>query len=226
MKKAINWHIVWVGLYAVAMAYLEAAVVVYLRRIYGIGASILVAPVFDPLISAVEGGRELATLVMLLTVGLLSGRDFRGRLGYFLFAFGVWDIFYYVWLRLLIGWPTSPLDVDLLFLLPLPWWGPVLAPCLIAGLMSLVGLGLVAPGGHGAEAKAGAIPWAALALGALAMLGAFMQDALLALLSMGGPRGVARPGPFDWPLFLAGFSLAIAGLAGAGWFRRSGLKTE
>src|SRR5207245_5465710 len=83
--------------------------------------------------------REAATLIMLLMVGILAGRTWRSRLGYFAVAFGVWDIFYYIFLKLLCGWPHSILDWDILFLLPLPWWGPVLAPISIAVLMILWG---------------------------------------------------------------------------------------
>ena len=36
---------------------------------------------------------------MLVTVGMLAGRTWPQRLGYAAVAFGVWDIFYYVFLR-------------------------------------------------------------------------------------------------------------------------------
>src|ERR1043166_3119153 len=83
----------------------------------------------------VELWREAATLVMLAAVGLLAGRTWRRRAGYAALAFGVWDIFYYVFLRVISGWPRTLFDWDVLFLLPLPWWGPVLAPVSIAVLM-------------------------------------------------------------------------------------------
>ena len=72
---------------------------------------------------------------MLAAVGMLAGRTRHARVGYTAIAFGVWDIVYYVFLRLIGGWPRSLLDWDVLFLLPLPWWGPVLAPVFIAMLM-------------------------------------------------------------------------------------------
>src|SRR3990172_5513987 len=109
----------WVGLFAIAMAYLESGVVVYLRRLYGINDLILSVPPFDPQIGAIELGRELATLVMLLAMGWVAGKKFQSRLGFAVFAFGVWDIFYYIWLRVFIGWPQTAFDPDLLFLLPL-----------------------------------------------------------------------------------------------------------
>jgi len=129
----------WVGLFAISMAYLESAVVVYLRRLYSINDLILSVPPFDPQIGAIELGRELATLVMLLAVGWAAGKRCQSRIGFAVFAFGVWDIFYYIWLWVFIGWPQTLLDPDLLFLLPLPWWGPVLAPVLVAALMSIGG---------------------------------------------------------------------------------------
>ncbi len=129
-----------VTLFGVAMAYIEAAIVVYLRRLYypeGF-AFPLQAPV--PEILAVEAVRELATLVMVVTVAGLAGRRFWERFGYFLTLFGVWDTFYYVWLKVAIGWPSWILDWDVLFLIPLPWIGPVVAPVLIASMMVVFGI--------------------------------------------------------------------------------------
>src|SRR5262249_5582703 len=95
-------------------------------------------PINDAL-GYVELWREASTLVMIATVGMLAGRTWQRRIGYAAIAFGVWDIFYYVFLRLISGWPKTLLDWDILFLLPLPWWGPVLAPVSIALLMILWG---------------------------------------------------------------------------------------
>jgi hypothetical protein len=89
--------------------------------------------------ASVELPREAATMVMLFAVGWLAGRSWRARIGYSAVAFGVWDIFYYVFLKIICGWPHSLLDWDVLFLLPLPWWGPVLAPGLISLLLILWG---------------------------------------------------------------------------------------
>jgi hypothetical protein len=128
------WSVVVV--YAIAMAWVEAAVVYYLRtmvdRIEPHQSNPL--PIAGNLGNA-ELIREAATLVMLLAVGTLAGRSWRARLGYTAIAFGFWDLFYYVFLKLLCGWPHGVLDWDVLFLLPLPWWGPVLAPALISLLM-------------------------------------------------------------------------------------------
>src|SRR6266516_7032577 len=129
-----------VALYAVAMAWVEAAVVYYLRSLID-----RIEP-YQPYPLPVARGfgeaeliREIATLIMLFTVGWLAGATWRARLGYSVVAFGVWDIFYYVFLRVLTGRPKSLLDWDILFLIPLPWWGPVWAPTSIALLMILWG---------------------------------------------------------------------------------------
>src|SRR5512140_1201531 len=139
MKDKRRWGVVVV--YAMAMAWVESAVVFYLRtmvdRIDPYQPNPL--PVIGRLGPA-ELVREAATLVMLLTVGILAGRSWRSRLGYAAVAFGVWDICYYVFLRKMCGWPHSLFDWDILFLLPLPWWGPVLAPVLIAVLMTTFGI--------------------------------------------------------------------------------------
>src|SRR5947208_1506198 len=129
-----------VVIYAMAMAWVESAVVFYLRTMVDRIEPYQPNPL--PIIGKfgiAEVVREAATLVMLLTVGMLAGRTWRSRLGYAALAFGVWDIFYYVFLKVMCGWPRSLLDWDILFLLPLPWWGPVLAPVSIALLMIVWG---------------------------------------------------------------------------------------
>lgn len=142
MKSDLDNWLRWcvVVSYATAMAWVEAAVVFYLRTMFDRIEPHQPNPL--PMIGNLgkaELVREVATLIMLLTVGILAGRCWRSRLGYTAIAFGVWDILYYGFLKVLCGWPHSLLDWDILFLLPLPWWGPVLAPMLISVLMILWG---------------------------------------------------------------------------------------
>src|SRR5580765_4259417 len=164
--------------YAIAMAWVESAVVYYLRTMFNRIIPYQEHPL--PLIGGLgpaELVREAATLVMLLTVGILAGRGWRSRLGYAAIAFGVWDIFYYIFLKVLCGWPHSLWDWDILFLLPLPWWGPVLAPVSIALLMVLSGT-LVSTwptgGSHSSEWKS----WCLNFIGVGLALYLFMADSM------------------------------------------------
>ncbi|TET24636.1 MAG: hypothetical protein E3J78_00850, partial [Candidatus Cloacimonadota bacterium] len=123
--------------FATAMGYSESAVVVYLRELYYQDGfhiiselSLKAVPVR---ILITEAGREVATIIMLISLSMLLARkDWLKRFAYFLFAFSIWDITYYVWLFVLIRWPESLLKSDVLFLIPRPWVGPVIAPILIS----------------------------------------------------------------------------------------------
>jgi len=133
----------WVVAFGIGFAYVEAAVVVYLREIFypqgfTFPLSDLLSEYRGIRLYATEVGRELATLVILITSSVLIGSNFRTRLACFLTLFAVWDIFYYVWLKVLLNWPATFMDWDILFLIPLPWAGPVLAPVLISLLMLLI----------------------------------------------------------------------------------------
>jgi hypothetical protein len=204
--------------YAIAMAWVESAVVVYLRVLVG-----RIDPYqVDPLpisvgLGWIEMGREVATLVMLWAVGWLAGRTWRSRAGYSLIAFGAWDIFYYIFLVPMSGWPHTILDWDVLFLLPLPWWGPVLAPMLIA-LLLIVG-GVLAALGDGTREPAWPHWWAwALNVSGVGLaLYTFMATAIQVLPRGEGAVRQALPASFDWPLFGLALALLAVPLVDMGW---------
>jgi hypothetical protein len=128
--------------FGIAFAYIESAVVVYLRAIFYQDGFNFPLTAFEEIAGfgpylLTEIGREAATLVLMFTASYMLGRNLRRRFAYFLTIFAVWDIFYYVWLKVLIDWPASILDWDVLFLMPAVWAGPVLAP-IITSLTMLV----------------------------------------------------------------------------------------
>ena len=204
----LSGKITWVGIYAIAMAFLETAVVVYLRRIYGITDLMLSVPPFDPQIAAVELGRELATLVMLLAIGWVAGERIQSKLSFALIAFGIWDIFYYIWLALVISWPRSIFDTDLLFLIPLPWWGPVIAPVLISLLMIIGGILIVRREDQGIIVRLRISDGIFLGLGILIMLYVFMQDAISILPATSEELSSLKPSSFNWFVFMIGYVLS------------------
>ncbi|MGQ9487674.1 MAG: hypothetical protein ACUVTY_07345 [Armatimonadota bacterium] len=149
-------EVLLVTLFATAMGYLESAVVVYLRTLYypdGFPIPVKIGtipirftriPEFEARmpqsILRTEIWREVATIVMLVCLALLVGETPLQMLGVFLLAFGVWDIFYYVFLKVLIGWPESLKTLDVLFLIPVPWIGPVWLPIGVSALMIIAGV--------------------------------------------------------------------------------------
>ena len=197
MKRAL-----WVVLYAVAMAAVESAVVVYLRALHtgATPASVLAYQLPDRLV-AIEVGREVATLVMLIAVAALAGRSAWERFLYLALAFGVWDLFYYIWLWVFIGWPPSLFTWDILFLIPVPWLGPVLAPvivsiCLVAGSLWLLSRPAV---------RLSRRAWALMIGGAILVLLSFTVDYRYALAR-------TDPARFRWELFWAGIVLGVSGV--------------
>ncbi len=201
----------WVGLFAIAMAYVESTVVVYIRRIYGISDLLLDIPPFDPAIVPIEVGRELATLVMFMAMGWAIGRTLQTRISFAFFTFGIWDIFYYIWLRVFIGWPNSLFSPDILFLIPLPWWGPVIAPVLIACLMVVGGVLAVISEDKGRKIKFFISDWTTLIAGVLILLYSFMEDAIAIMPANVETLAQLRPTSFNWPIYILG--LVITGYA-------------
>jgi hypothetical protein len=204
-----------ITMYALAMAWVESAVVYYLRSMIDRIVPYQAIPL--PKISgfaAAELVREAATMVMLATVGWLAGATWRSRFAYCLIAFGIWDIAYYIWLVPLTGWPTSITDWDILFLIPFPWWGPVWAPVSIALLMVVFG-SLVSR--HDSDTRPvwpGQRSLFAASAGILLALYVFMADSLRVVFTI-GISGLydLLPVWFNWPLFL----IALALMAVPAW---------
>lgn len=193
----------WVSVYAIAMALLEAVVVAYLRALLQITDEHVALGSYIPM----EVGREVATILMLVAVGWLAGRRGADRLAYGLFTFGLWDIWYYVWLKVLINWPDSLFDWDILFLIPVRWWGPVLSPVLIAGLICLTAVLAIVQMERGQRLNFTPTRLGVITLGGGLALYVFMADSLQALLQSRPDWDTLRPEPFQWPLFLAALAL-------------------
>jgi hypothetical protein len=139
MNSNLKTNLVFAA-FCIAMAALESAVVVYLRALYYPNGFTVAMQLIDNQIILVEIIREAATIVMLLTVAYLIGKNQKERFAYFLLGFAIWDIFYYVWLKIFIDWPSSFLEWDILFLIPVTWLGPVLAPIICSITMIAIAM--------------------------------------------------------------------------------------
>jgi len=197
-----------VVVFGIAFGYIEAAVVVYLRTIFhpdGFGFPLTnfgISPLWKPLLFT-EIGREAATIVLILTAAVLFGRNLQERFAYFLTIFAVWDIFYYVWLKILLGWPESIMDWDILFLIPLTWASPVLAPLLISVTLLIFAIAILYRGYNAKPIKATPTDWLVFCLSGLIVVGSFCIAG----------RHITKPdfqSHFYWPLFVAGHIIAIA----------------
>jgi hypothetical protein len=190
--------------FAIAMGYLEGAVVAYLRTAIDAGPA---TPDFDAAafrrFEAIEVAREAATLVMIGAVGWLAGRTRLERLAWAAVVFGAWDIVYYVALRLAVGWPASLTDWDVLFLFPDKWVGPVWAPVVVS--LALVGFGLAAARRLrlGRSILLGRLAAGAALAGGYLVTASFLVDSARVVAGDQGPWT-------GWPLFLAGMGLAVA----------------
>jgi len=207
---------IWVVFFAIAFAWVESAVVVYLREIYFDG--VFKFPLFvvwkegkhiiDPLIR-IEFGREIATIVMFVAVGWVTGKSKLQRFCFFMIAFGIWDIFYYIWLYIMVGWPESLMSWDLLFYMPLPWVGPVITPLLIA--VTMVGAGSLIIYYY---KKGYVISWRwydmAIELGCgVLIIVAFCWDWKNILQVPGDIMRSGVPNPFAWWLYLPAYLFSI-----------------
>jgi hypothetical protein len=215
-------------LFGAAFGYVEASVVAYLRAIYSPYHThyypIAAADDLFPLLTLdqlhemgpehetrlrIELGRELATILMLAGAAVMAGRNMREWVAIFVACFGVWDITFYLGLKVLIHWPASLLTWDLLFLLPVPWVGPVIAPVVVAASMIAMGLVVLWREYQGKPVRIGRGRWVVIVLGWVLVFVAFTADVVNT--TKGG-----YPKTFQWLLFFVGeltwFSAFLAAL--------------
>lgn len=225
-KQPLLSKMIWLILFSIAFGLLESVVVVYLRELYypeGFNFPLANIP---PNVYLTEIGREVATLLMLASMGILAGRTAYEKFAFFLISFGVWDIFYYVFLKMILGWPASFLTWDILFLIPIAWLGPVLAPMLCALSMISLGIGILYLSSK--DIRFSKLEWSLLSAGSILILYSFMWDYGKLMWEGGYFRdflnllenevfiaelGAYVPSRFNWGVFGVGYA-CIVGASG------------
>ena len=223
-KATIKNRIIFLIIFGIAMGFLEAAVVVYLRQLYypeGF-AFPLKLMAWEGLF--IEYLREISTIVMLFSIGIVAGTNFYERFAYFLFCFGIWDIFYYICLKILLNWPPSLLTWDILFLIPVVWVGPVLAPLICAITMIMIAGCILFFQQRGYHVRINSLDWVLLFLGAFIIFSTFIWDytkiiiqgGFISSLSALGANPVFEkevsqyiPTFYQWPIFIMGEILIL-----------------
>ncbi len=217
-----NRTLIWVTVFAITMGIFEGAVVVYLRELYyPNGFEFPLTPISNPL-AITELIREFASIIMLISIGALAGNTFSQRFAWFIYSFAIWDIIYYVFLYLILGWPESLLIWDVLFLLPIMWTGPVITPILLSILMILLALIIT-----NFEVKLKRKNWLFLISGSVIVFISFIWDFSKFLIKNISNNELKItsfddklfdlsveyiPGSFPWPLFILGFMVISAGI--------------
>ena len=228
MKSAISKKIFWLGLFGIAMGFLEATVVIHLREFYYPRGFVFPLVAFPARVLTVEWLREISTIVMLVSIAWVSGENFHKRLAIFLFEFAVWDIFYYVFLKVFLGWPMSLLTWDILFLIPVAWTGPVLAPIICSVTMIFMAWLITRAQNRSRYAGISVVEWIFILSGAFAIFISFVYDFSKIIITGGFLQGILTlaadaefqkevslfvPDKYNWWLFLAGELLILCGLA-------------
>ncbi|MGD2034015.1 MAG: hypothetical protein PVF73_03090 [Bacteroidales bacterium] len=218
--------ILWILLFGITMGFFESAVVIYLREIYFPGGfDFPLRPMSDRIYST-ELFRELASLLMIVSVAYIAGSNALNRFGYFLFIFAVWDIFYYVFLRLFILWPESFLTWDVLFLIPVAWIGPVICPLILSVTMLVLAF-LILDRDHHKKLKVPGYAWGLLTSGSVVVVLSFIWNysvymvnsvGFKDLMQLSDPDHISEaafsyvPERLSWFLFVVGELIILSGI--------------
>jgi hypothetical protein len=225
-QRSLSFLLLIVTIFSIAMGLLESAVVIYLRKIlYPEGFGFPLSPVTPDLILT-ELLREGSTIIMLLGIGFLAGRNALERFAWFLFSFGIWDVFYYVFLWLLIGWPDSLMTYDVLFLLPSTWIGPVITPVIVSLTMIALALLILLFNRQKEGIKMPGISWLLMISGSLILILGFIWDYSAFIMESLSIRDIWTlpreqvlalatqyvPRTFNWFLYILGELVILSGI--------------
>ena len=195
-------HLFYLMIWGVVFGYMEAAVVVYLREIYYPEGFAFPLVIIQGRIMLTEVLREAATLLIMWTTVCLAYKRLQSRVAAFVILFGVWDIFYYIFLKLLLDWPESLGTWDILFLIPAPWVGPVWAPVLVSITFIYAGTAILMHNHQNHFLHFGRGFILLELLSALFIIVSFIIP---------GSSGLEQnlPSHFPWSLFLTGFLMGM-----------------
>ena len=177
LKHTLSWLYVW----GIAFGYIEAVIVIYLRKIYypdGFRFPIVLA---DIDIAAVEMLRELMTLILILAVAELTFRTFLKKFAACMIIFGIWDI---------------------LFLIPLPWVGPVLAPVLVSLALIYAGIVILVDMNRGYKFQFDKRFWIMEIIAGIIIIISFMISGTVVI-------NQTIPASFPWIIFLVGLFFGL-----------------
>lgn len=224
-RQPSHWkrHVLALVLFGAAFGYLEAAVVSYLRylqepirqRFYPARPAGDLFPLLTPEQAAAGGpqqrkvffteiGREAATILMLSAVALTISTNMGHWAAALAVAFGAWDITFYLFLKVLLNWPASLFTWDILFIIPMPWVAPVIAPVLVSAAMILAGTWHLRCETTAKPPRLGTRNWVCLVTGAVVIIISFTLDSP-------NVRAGGMPRPFAWPVFAIGMAIGLIG---------------
>jgi len=227
MKRAVISTVSLLTFFSIAMSFLETAVVVYLRELYYPDGFVFPLVAMARELAVVEFWREVATLVMLLGISMITGKTTAQKFAYFIYCFAIWDIFYYIFLKVLLGWPQSLFTWDILFLIPVPWVGPVITPVIVAISMIVLALGILYYNHKGKRAMPTFKEWLFLIAGSLVILLSWTLDYYQYVLTTNPDAGIWTlsgkgelfeaatdyvPQEFNWWLFATGALILLFGI--------------
>jgi hypothetical protein len=226
MKSTVT-KIIWVSIFAIAMGFLESAVVVYIRALYYPEGFMFPMKLISDQIMITEFFREAATMIMLIGIAFIAGRSAIDRFAYFILSFGIWDIFYYVFLYAILGWPQSLFTWDVLFFIPVTWVGPVIGPVINSLTMIVLAVVIIYYKNKNQIVKTGKIVWPLLILGSLVVIVAYTMGyvqfmaqkfTFLQMMGLGDAKAVFdyattyMPENFNWWIFLCGVLMHFSAL--------------
>jgi hypothetical protein len=168
--------LLYISLFAIAMGFLETTVVVYLRALlYPNGFAFPLMSMPESL-AITEILREASTLIIIWSIGYIAGKNLNTRFAWFLYIFAIWDIFYYVFLKLLLNWPQSWLTWDILFLIPTTWVGPVITPIIVSISMIVLAILIIKANSNNSMVKIKSLEWILLILGSITLIVSFIWE--------------------------------------------------
>lgn len=137
---------------SLALGYIDSIATYYVRRMPAepeAGVDLLALEPVEALSArelVLEQTRQLSIVLVIVTVGIIAGRNGLQQAGTIVFSVGAWTVLRYAALRTICDWPLSFSDVDAVLYMPEAVHSPVWLVIVVALALAATGVVLVRAG--------------------------------------------------------------------------------
>jgi hypothetical protein len=144
-------YLIAIAALCIAIGYVDAVATFYVRGMLEVSQeggnfAQAVTEAMPPRIVALEQTRQAATVLVLVAMAIVAGRNLQQQFGTAFYALGGWIVLRYAAIRTITDWPAGLADIDTVLYLPHAVYAPVWMPIVIGLGVAAIGVTLIRAG--------------------------------------------------------------------------------